>query len=85
MNDWSNDNLAPGDLVHVYNRPVVPQTGIVLSLNKPPRGHLQVYDAQVLIDGHVVNVYRHDMYRITDDVDEAPPAAPAPSDSARAV
>jgi hypothetical protein len=67
MNDWSNDTLAPGDLVHVYNRPVVPQWGIVISLDKPPRGSLQVYDAQVLIEGKVVNVYRHDMYRITDD------------------
>jgi hypothetical protein len=67
MNDWNNDNFAPGDLVHVYNRPVSPQTGIVLSLNKPPVGSLQIYDAQVLIEGRVVNVYRHDMYRITDD------------------
>jgi hypothetical protein len=70
MNDWSNDNLAPGDLVHVYNRPGArpsPQTGIVISLNKPSVGSLQIYDAQVLIEESVVNVYRHDMYRITDD------------------
>lgn len=67
MNDWSNDNLVPGDLVHVYNRPLSPRTGIVLSLNTPPRGSLQIYDAQVLIDGTTVNVYRHDMYRITCD------------------
>ena len=67
VNDWSNDNLTPGDLVHVYNRPVSPQTGIVVSLNKPPIGSLQIYDAQVLIEGTVINVYRHDMYRITDD------------------
>ena len=69
-NDWSNDNLTPGDLVHVYNSPGArpsPQTGIVISLNKPPVGSLQIYDAQVLIEGTVVNVYRHDMYRITDD------------------
>jgi len=68
VNDWSNDYLAPGDLVHVYNRPfLVPQCGIVISLDTPPRGSLQVYDAQVLIEGTVVNVYRYDMYRITDD------------------
>jgi hypothetical protein len=45
----------------------------VLSLNKPPVGSLQVYDAQVLIEGTVVNVYRQNIYRITDDGDEAPP------------
>ena len=73
VNDWSNDNLQVGDLVHVwpmplsYNHPQVALTGIVLSLNKPPRGSLQIYDAQVLIEGKVVNVYRQNIYRITDD------------------
>jgi hypothetical protein len=78
VNDWSNDNLQVGDLVQVwspgqgllvYNRPEVAMTGIVLSLNKPPVGSLQIYDAQILIEGTVVNVYRQNMYRITDDGD----------------
>ncbi len=76
MNDWSNDALAPGDLVHVWSAQHSlhvlhsghsPITGIVLSLNKPPAGSLQIYDAQVLIEGTVVNVYRQNIYRITDD------------------
>ena len=78
VNDWSNDNLVVGDLVHiwsgtgslrVWSSEHSPTTGIVLSLNKPPRGSLQIYDAQVLIEGTVVNVYRQNMYRITDDGD----------------
>jgi len=78
MNDWSNDNLQPGDLVHiwsgsnqslVWSSPHSPTVGIVLSLNKPPVGSLQIYDAQILIEGSVVNVYRQNMYRITDDGD----------------
>jgi hypothetical protein len=80
VNDWSNDNLQPGDLVHIWSQSQQqrvwssehsPTTGIVLSLNKPPRGSLQIYDAQVLIHGTVINVYRQNMYRITDDGDEA--------------
>jgi len=78
MNDWSNDNLQPGDLVHiwsssnqlrVWSSEHSPAVGIVLSLNKPPVGSLQIYDAQILIEGSVVNVYRQNMYRITDDGD----------------
>ena len=67
MNDWSNDNLAPGDLVHVYSLPQTPAIGIVISLNTPPKGSMQIYDAQVLVEGKIVNVYRQNMYRITDD------------------
>jgi hypothetical protein len=33
----------------------------------PPKGSLQIYDAQVLVEGRIVNVYRQNMYRITDD------------------
>ena len=78
VNDWSNDNLQVGDLVHiwsssnqlrVWSSEQSPTVGIVLSLNKPPRGSLQIYDAQILIEGTVVNVYRQNMYRITDDGD----------------
>jgi len=78
VNDWSNDNLQPGDLVHiwsgsnqlrVWSHEHSPTVGIVLSLNKPPVGSLQIYDAQILIEGSVVNVYRQNMYRITDDGD----------------
>jgi hypothetical protein len=65
MNDWSNDTLKPGDLVHVWSQARSPVTGIVVSLNTPPKGSLQVYDAQVLIDGAVVNVYRQNMHRIS--------------------
>jgi hypothetical protein len=67
MNDWSNDNLAPGDLVHVYSLPQTSAVGIVVSLNTPPKGSMQIYDAQVLVEGRIVNVYRQNMYRITDD------------------
>ncbi len=67
MNDWSNDDLRPGDLVHVWSPRHSPATGIVVSLNKPPKGSLQIYDAQVLIEGRVVNVYRQNIHRITDD------------------
>ena len=67
MNDWSNDSLAPGDLVHVWISRHSHATGIVVSLDKPPKGSLQIYDAQVLIEGRVVNVYRQNIHRITDD------------------
>lgn len=67
MNDWSNDTLQPGDLVHVWNEVRSPLTGIVVSLNTPPKGSLQIYDAQVLIDGRIVNVYRQNMYRISSE------------------
>lgn len=66
VNDWSNDNLQPGDLVHIWSSENSPLVGIVLSLNKPPVGSLQIYDAQILIGGTVFNVYRQNMYRITD-------------------
>lgn len=65
--DWSNCSIRPGDLVHVYSLPQTPAIGIVISLNKPPVGSLQIYDAQVLVEGRIFNVYRQNMYRITDD------------------
>lgn len=65
MNDWSNDALVPGDLIHIWRSEAPPVLGIVLSLNKPPTGSLQIYDAQVLIGGQIVNVYRQNIYRIT--------------------
>jgi len=84
MNDWSNDNLQPGDLVRVRHalghQPYGMAVGLVVSLNKPPVGSLQIYDAQILIEGHVVSVPRHKLHKITDDsavfkqLEEAPPA-----------
>lgn len=71
--DWSNCSIRPGDLVHVYSPyrrnggQGLYTIGLVISLNKPPVGSLQIFDAQVLVDGSIINVYRHDMYRITDD------------------
>jgi hypothetical protein len=71
--DWSNCSIRPGDLVHVYSPyhrnggQGLYIIGLVISLNKPPVGSLQIFDAQVLVDGSIINVYRHDMYRITDD------------------
>lgn len=60
-------SLRPGDLVQVVNPffETENKRGILISLNGPPRGQLQIYDAQVLINGEIKNFYKRDLYRIS--------------------
>lgn len=77
MNDWSNDNLAVGDLVIIhssapgYMRDMIENKGmgLVTSLQTPPRGSLQTYNVQVLTSGGVlITTYRQYLEKVNDSL-----------------
>lgn len=66
MNDWSNDTLQIGDLVILhsasagYMRDMLSDKGmgVVMRLDTPPLGSLQIYNVTVLTPQGMVNTFR---------------------------
>jgi len=73
MNDWSNDNLQIGDLVILHGHPpgymrsMVEDKGmgVVMRLDTPPRGSLQIYNVTVFTSQGMVNTYRQYIEKVS--------------------
>lgn len=70
IGDWSNDDLAPGDLVEIFTistlrKMETPQVGFVIQCNRPPPGSLQVYDIVVMTSQGTVPIPRNYVKKVT--------------------
>ena len=70
MGDWSNDDLAPGDLVEIFTvstlrKMEIPQLGFVVECHRPPPGTLQVYDVVIMTSAGMISAPRNYLKKVS--------------------
>lgn len=70
MGDWSNDDLAPGDLVEIFTvstlrKMETPQLGFVVECHRPPQNSLMVFDVVIMTSEGMISAPRNYLKKVT--------------------